>query len=78
MIDDELLARHGDILRSFTLPTAAPGLDVQRVLDAMLMDKKVVQGKLQFVLLEGIGRPVVQGDVPEDLVRRVLRELAAG
>jgi len=38
----------------------------------------VVQGKLQFVLLEGIGRPVVQGDVPEDLVRRVLRELAAG
>ncbi len=78
MIDDELLARHGDILRAFTLPTAAPGLDVQRVLEAMLMDKKVVQGKLRFVLLEGVGRPVVQDDVPEDLVRRVLRELAAG
>ena len=44
----------------------------------MLMDKKVVQGKLRFVLLEGVGRPVVQDDVPEDLVRRVLRELAAG
>ncbi len=78
MIDGELLARHGDILRSFTLPTAAPGLDVQRVLDAMLMDKKVVQGELRFVLLEGVGHPVVQGDVPEDLVRHVLRELAAG
>jgi 3-dehydroquinate synthetase len=78
LIDDELLARHGDILRAFTLPTAAPGLDTARVLEAMLMDKKVVQGRLRFVLLEGVGRPVVQDDVPEELVLHVLRELAAG
>jgi len=78
LIDEELVARHGDILRSFTLPTAASGIDVERVLEAMRLDKKVQQGQLRFVLLHGVGQPVVHADVPEDLVRSVLRDLAHG
>ncbi len=78
LVNDELLARHGDILRSFRLPTAAPEMDVDQVLGAMMMDKKVVQGRLRFVLLEGVGRPVVESAVPERLVRHVLRDLASG
>ena len=78
MIDEELVARHGDLLRGFGLPTASASIDVERVLGAMLLDKKVEQGKLRFVLLEGVGQPVVRSDVPEDLVRSVVRELARG
>jgi shikimate kinase/3-dehydroquinate synthase len=78
LIDEELVARHGDLLRGFGLPTASASIDVERVLGAMMLDKKVVQGQLRFVLLEGVGKPVVRSDVPEDLVRSVLRELARG
>ena len=78
MIDEELVARHGDLLRAFGLPTASTSIDVERVLGAMLLDKKVEQGQLRFVLLEGAGKPVVRSDVPESLVRSVVRDLARG
>ena len=78
LIDEELVARHGDLLRGFGLPTASSSIDVERVMGAMLLDKKVEQGRLRFVLLEGVGRPMVRGDVPEDLVRSVVRDLARG
>lgn len=75
--DDELLARQGDIIRAFGLPLTAPGLDASTVLNAMRLDKKVVAGKSRFVLLEGMGKPVVRDDVPEDLVAEVVRGLVA-
>ena len=78
LIDEELVARHGDVLRGFGLPTASSSIDVERVLGAMMLDKKVEQGRLHFVLLEGVGKPVVRSDVPETLVRSVLRDLARG
>lgn len=78
MISEELVARHGDLLRSFGLPVASTSIDVDRVLEAMLLDKKVEQGKLRFVLLEDVGQPVVRSDVPEELVRKVLHDLARG
>ena len=78
MISEELVARHGDLLRSFGLPVASTSIDVDRVLEAMRLDKKVEQGKLRFVLLEDIAQPVVRSDVPEELVRKVLHDLARG
>ena len=78
LIDEELVARHGDLLRAFGLPTASTSIDVERVLGAMLLDKKVERGQLRFVLLEGVGQPVVRADVPENLVRSVVRDLARG
>jgi 3-dehydroquinate synthase len=75
--DDELLARQGDLLRAFGLPLTAPGLDAQAILTAMRLDKKVVGGKLRFILLERPGKAVVRDDVPEDLVSEVVRGLVA-
>jgi 3-dehydroquinate synthase len=75
--DDELLARQGDLLRAFGLPLTAPGLDAQAILNAMRLDKKVVGGKLRFILLERPGKAVVRDDVPEDLVSEVVRGLVA-
>ncbi len=75
--DEELLARQGDVLRAFGLPLTAPGVDASAVLNAMRLDKKVVGGKLRFVLLEAPGKPVVRDDVPEALVAEVVRGLVA-
>ena len=70
MVDEDLVNRQADLLRSFGLPLVAPGLSSTVILDAMQRDKKVVDGQLRFVLLEAIGRAVVRGDVPADLVQR--------
>ena len=44
----------------------------------MQRDKKVVQGQLRFVLLQGVGRATVRGDVPADLVQRAVASLVRG
>jgi 3-dehydroquinate synthase len=75
LIDEELIDRHADVLRAYGLPLKAPNVDAASVLEAMKRDKKVEQGKQRFILLEGIGRPVVRDDVPADLVREIVGNL---
>ncbi|SDY01919.1 3-dehydroquinate synthase [Citreimonas salinaria] len=48
--------------------------DADALLDLMGQDKKVVDGKLRFVLARGIGRAFVASDVPRDTVRAVLAD----
>jgi len=54
---DDLLARAG-------LPVRGPSLGVERYLELMRRDKKVVDGKLRLVLLQRIGCARIQDDVP--------------
>jgi shikimate kinase/3-dehydroquinate synthase len=61
----ELLANHG-------LPRSAPGLAPADVLDAMRHDKKRADGVHRFVLLEDVGRPVRDVEVPEALLAEVV------
>ena len=49
-----------------------PGPDV--LLDLMGQDKKVVDGKLRFILVRGIGQAFVADDVPHEVVRQLLAE----
>ncbi len=78
MIEQEMADRQGDLIRAFGLPLVAPGVNGTVVLDAMQRDKKVEQGRQRFVLLEAIGRATVRGDVPADLVQRVVAALVRG
>lgn len=75
--DEELLARQADLLRAFGLPLTAPRVGAQAILEAMRMDKKVVSGRMRFVLLERLGQATVRSDVPEALVGEVVRALVA-
>ena len=77
MITKAVVARHQKLLERFDLPTRAPGVAVQEVYRAMSLDKKTVGGSNRFVLLEDVGKAVVRGDVPRDLVEATLNELAA-
>ncbi|GGH19181.1 3-dehydroquinate synthase [Cribrihabitans marinus] len=54
------------------IPGDLPGADA--LLDLMGQDKKVVDGKLRFVLARGIGRAFVTSDVPRETVRTVLED----
>jgi len=54
------------------LPRSAPGLAPAAVLAAMRHDKKRSHGMHRFVLLESLGRPVRDVEVPDDLVNEVV------
>ena len=58
------------------LPVIAPNLGKEKYLQLMGLDKKVVGGKMRFVLLKKIGQAVVSADVPEDLLRQTLEACA--
>ncbi len=54
------------------LPVVAPALGAEKYLQLMGLDKKVVGGKMRFVLLKAIGDVVVSSEVPEALLRETL------
>ena len=54
------------------IPGELPGAEA--LLDLMGQDKKVVDGKLRFILARDIGDAFVTGDVPPDMVLSVLRD----
>ncbi len=66
------VARTRHLFERAGLPVAGPALGVEKYLQLMGLDKKVLGGKMRFVLLKAIGHAVVSGDVPEDLLRQTL------
>jgi 3-dehydroquinate synthase len=54
------------------LPVVAPALGVEKYLQLMGLDKKVVGGKIRFVLLKSIGSAVIRGNVEPELLRQTL------
>jgi len=65
-------ARQARLFEQYGLPTRMPGVDIDVVVAATALDKKVAAKKVRWVLLEDAGRPVTRDDVPEDLVRDAL------
>lgn len=63
------------LLERFELPVRCTGVDRQRVLEALAMDKKTRGGKIRWVLLQDIGRATLREDVPPALAARVLDSL---
>jgi 3-dehydroquinate synthetase len=75
LLSPEVVKQHRDALRAFGLPMSCSDVKMKDVLKAMEMDKKVKGKAVRWVLLEGIGRPVIRQDVPRQLVVKVLEEL---
>lgn len=51
--------------------------DAEALLALMAQDKKVVDGRLRFILARGIGAAFVADDVPGEMVRRLLADALA-
>jgi 3-dehydroquinate synthase len=54
------------------LPTVSPKMGVDKYLSLMGLDKKVVGGKIRFVLLTALGKAIITDEVPENLLRLTL------
>ncbi|MCL4499096.1 MAG: 3-dehydroquinate synthase [Actinobacteria bacterium] len=74
MVDESVVQRHDKLLTRAGLPTKASRVNIESVIRAMSVDKKRQGGENLFVLLEGIGRPVVR-PVPDDVVIELIVEL---
>ncbi len=72
LLAPEVLDRQRALLEGYGLPVSADGLNRALLLEAVALDKKVQGKKVRWVLLEGIGRPVLRDDVPEDVVAAAL------
>jgi 3-dehydroquinate synthase len=69
-LDDETAARHADLLAAVGLPTTYDGARWEDLLATMRVDKKSRGDLLRFVVLEGIGRPVVLEGPAEELLEQ--------
>ena len=77
LLSEDGFARQQRLIRACGLPETAPGLDVDSVIDATLLDKKVSAGKVRWVLLERLGKAVLRDGVPDDVVRRAVAAVVA-
>ena len=74
-ITQDVTSRLIALLRRCNLPTSAPGLSVDALLEAMGRDKKNQSGKIRFVLPRAIGQVELTDAAGRDQVRAVLLEL---
>jgi len=74
IFDSSELIRIEEIIKKAGLPTEIPVLDTERIIQSMEHDKKIVQGKIKFILPRSIGEVFVTDDVNLSLVRQVLAE----
>lgn len=63
------------LLVKFGLPTSFQGADPDEIVEAIQFDKKTTFGQTGWVLLEDIGKGIVNQKVAENIVRKVLAEI---
>ncbi len=71
-INAEDIERIKRIFSAAKLPIEPPDLGYERYLDLMGLDKKVVDGKIRFVLQQGIGKSVITSDYDKQLLQQTL------
>ena len=75
-LEHAVTARLESLLSRLGLPmTLADPIETDRIVSTIRNDKKVRGGTERYVLLGGIGKPIVRDDVPESAVRRAYESL---
>jgi len=72
MLDKNELIRLEDVIGRAGLPTAVPNLKLEKVMQAIEHDKKVLRGKIRFVLPRAIGEVFITDEVSLSLIEQVL------
>ncbi|WP_302610004.1 3-dehydroquinate synthase [uncultured Mitsuokella sp.] len=72
MISEADVTRVTKLIETLHLPIYADGCTVDAMYRDIFHDKKTVGGKVNWVLMEGIGKVTCRNDVPEDVVRAAM------
>jgi 3-dehydroquinate synthase len=73
-LDEATAKRHGAILASVGLPISYDGASWQQLRETMAVDKKTRSGRLRMVVLDGLARPGILDDPPEQLLAQAYLE----
>lgn len=77
LVDEEAVGRLSALLEKLGLPTEIAGLPAKNIIGALAIDKKVIGGRVNFVLPEKLGKVVIKDDVSLTLVKSVLNDMGA-
>lgn len=77
MLPAGAVAEQRRMLEAFELPVKAPPVDLDKVRSAMALDKKVAGKRINWVLLEEVGRAVTRNDVPDEAVDAALAAIVS-
>ena len=67
LLKEDEVGRIKNLLNSMNLPVDAPKLDISRFVNLMKKDKKNKNNQINYILLDGIGKSLVKGFVPEEI-----------
>ncbi len=73
-LDKNELIRLKNLITGAGLPTAVPSLQLEGLMQAMKHDKKILQGKVRFVLPNSIGKVFITEEVSPSLIEQALVE----
>jgi len=76
-LDAPAAQRHRRVLADVGLPTTYVAGAWPALREAMAVDKKSRGGRLRFVVLDGLARPVILADPAEELLARAYKEVTA-
>jgi len=77
ILEPNVTARLSRLLDKLGLPSEIKNFQVARLMAGINIDKKVLGGKVNFVLPEKLGKVVIRDNVPAQAVKKVLIELGA-
>jgi 3-dehydroquinate synthase len=72
LLDKDELIRLKSVIKRAELPTQMPNLEVENIIQAIEHDKKVLRGKIRFVLPKSIGSVFITDEVSLSLVEEAL------
>jgi len=72
MLDQKEVSRLKSLITRAGLPTEIPDLEVEKIIQVMKHDKKILQGKLRFALPKSIGNVFITDEVSPSLVEQAL------
>ena len=75
LLSPEGVERQCTLLRSYGLPTSYNDINKDLLEEAMLVDKKMTEKSIRWVLLNGIGKAVIRNNVPKQIIREALNRL---
>ncbi|MFA6850813.1 MAG: 3-dehydroquinate synthase [Selenomonadaceae bacterium] len=73
-INHDTVVRVKNLIERFHLPTKAAGCTMEKMFATIFHDKKTVNGKVQWVLMERIGKVSVKTNVPDVIVQKIMAE----
>lgn len=78
LIDAACVERVRCLMEKLHLPTVAEGCQVESMYEAIFHDKKTVNGQVNWVLMEKIGKVCIRNDVSEEVVKRCMAACIKG